>query len=89
VASQLSCALGSGSDRSTSGATHPQAFGPVWVTDSRCPGTVIALQEGPCSPTAQAPQVVHGFRSPVPSSPYKEDCSRGLRSFVDVLDALM
>lgn len=63
---------------------------PVWVADSRFPGTVVALRTGSCSPHAQAPQAVHGFRSPVPSPPYKdEDCSRGLRTLADVLDALM
>lgn len=62
---------------------------PVWVTDSRFPGTVVALRTGPCSPHSQAPQVVHGFRNPVPSPPYKEECSRGLRTLADVLDCLM
>jgi hypothetical protein len=55
---------------------------------------VVALREGRCWTGAKvqpsSPPAVHGFQSPEPSPLYKEEnCTRGLRSFVDVLDSLM
>jgi hypothetical protein len=90
-----SCDQGSHLNRASPGRAHPKAAGPVWVTDSRSPGTVVALRDGACLPSARfpvpPPPDVHGFRSPECelSPPYKEDCTRGPRSFVDVLDCLL
>jgi len=95
AAPKASCDPGSHLNRASPSLAHPKAAGPVWVTDSRSPGTVIALRDRGCGPGAKfpvpPPPAVHAFRSPErePSPPYKEDCTRGPRSFVDVLDSLM